>query len=110
MIIQTDQLTKRYGRQKAVENLSLNLPEGCIYGLLGLNGAGKTTTLKLLVNLIAPSSGSAQVLGQTSTRLGIAEMRELLKQRAIATFALHLLTPEGRNNHARARAQFRPSR
>jgi hypothetical protein len=44
---------------------------------------------------------------RSSTRLGIPEMRELLKQRAVATFALHLLTPEGRNNHARARAQYR---
>lgn len=44
---------------------------------------------------------------RSSTRLGVAEMRSLLQENRIATFALHLLTPEGRNNHARARAQWR---
>ncbi|TAI49253.1 ABC transporter ATP-binding protein [Flagellimonas allohymeniacidonis] len=58
MII-TNNLSKRYGDQTALENLNLNIKEGDIYCLLGANGAGKTTTINLLLGFIEPSSGSA---------------------------------------------------
>ncbi len=68
-IIETDGLTKHYGKVTAVEALSLRVAEGEIYSFLGLNGAGKTTTLRMLLGMIKPTSGSATVLG-TRVRLG----------------------------------------
>jgi ABC-2 type transport system ATP-binding protein len=62
-IVVTDQLTKRYGRQAAVDTVNLTVRHGEIYGFLGPNGAGKTTTLRMLVGLVRPTSGSARVLG-----------------------------------------------
>lgn len=58
MII-TNNLTKKYGEQIALDHLNLNVKEGEIYCLLGANGAGKTTTINLLLGFITPSSGSA---------------------------------------------------
>lgn len=58
MII-TNNLTKKYGEQLALDNLNLNVNEGEIYCLLGANGAGKTTAINLLLGFIAPTSGSA---------------------------------------------------
>lgn len=58
MII-TDNLTKKYGDQTALDHLNLNVKEGDIYCLLGANGAGKTTTINLLLGFIAPTSGGA---------------------------------------------------
>ena len=68
-VVVTRELGKRYRKVAAVENLSVSIPEGSIYGLLGPNGAGKTTTLDLLMNLQAPSSGEAVVLGTDSREL-----------------------------------------
>ncbi|MGC6176460.1 ABC transporter ATP-binding protein [Lacrimispora sp. 38-1] len=64
LIIETKNLTKQYGDQKSVNNLNLHVKQGRIYGLLGRNGAGKTTTMKLLLNLITPSSGEIQIFGE----------------------------------------------
>lgn len=63
--IQTHGLAKSYGPIRAVEGLSLRVEAGEIYGFLGLNGAGKTTTIRMLLGMISPSAGEAQVLGQT---------------------------------------------
>ena len=57
-------LSKRYGRAKAVDDLSFTIEQGEIVGFLGPNGAGKTTTLRMLAGLIRPTSGSSQVLGR----------------------------------------------
>ena len=62
-MIATDNLTKQFGTVKAVEDLSLEIPEGEVFGFLGPNGAGKTTTVRLLTCLIAPTSGTARVNG-----------------------------------------------
>ena len=65
LLVETKSLTKRYGPQiVAVDDLSLNVRRGEVYGFLGPNGAGKTTTLRMLVGLIRPSSGTARVLDQ----------------------------------------------
>jgi ABC-2 type transport system ATP-binding protein len=56
-------LTKRYGRLTAVNRLDLEVSRGEIFGFLGLNGAGKTTTLRILLDLLRPTSGSAAVFG-----------------------------------------------
>lgn len=65
LVVETSSLTKRYGsRIAAVDRLSLRVRRGEVYGFVGPNGAGKTTTLRMLLGLIRPSSGTAQVLGE----------------------------------------------
>ncbi|WP_227984720.1 ABC transporter ATP-binding protein [Nocardia spumae] len=63
-IVATEALTKRYGGHTVVDAVEMTVRRGEIYGFLGPNGAGKTTTLRMLVGLIAPSSGTATVLGR----------------------------------------------
>ena len=67
-IIQTRGLTRRYNGQTAVEDLSLEVQEGEIFGFLGPNGAGKTTTILMLLGLTEPSAGTARVLGYDPVR------------------------------------------
>ena len=62
-VVETEGLTKRYGRRAAVEDLHLRVRRGEVYGFLGPNGAGKTTTLRMLLGLVRPTSGTARVLG-----------------------------------------------
>jgi ABC-2 type transport system ATP-binding protein len=59
-------VVKRYGQFTAVNDVSLSVPRGVIYGFLGPNGAGKTTTLRMILEIIRPTSGSIRVLGQSS--------------------------------------------
>ncbi|EFH81093.1 ABC transporter ATP-binding protein [Ktedonobacter racemifer] len=73
--IETNQLTRAFGSLVAVDDLTLAIPEGTVFGFLGPNGAGKTTTVRLLSALIAPTSGSAAVAGY---RLG--EQNEAIRQ------------------------------
>lgn len=68
-IIHTENLSKRFGRTDAVDGVDLAVPEGAIYALVGPNGAGKTTLIKMLMNILRPTAGSAQVLGVDSRRL-----------------------------------------
>jgi ABC-2 type transport system ATP-binding protein len=63
-VITTEQLTKRYGDQAAVEDLNLDVRQGEIYGFLGPNGAGKTTTIHMLLNLARPTSGTVRVFDE----------------------------------------------
>ena len=63
-IIQTDGLTFFYSKdRKALDNVSLNIPKGAIYGFLGPNGAGKSTTVKILCGLISDFSGQVTIKG-----------------------------------------------
>ena len=62
--IETDSLTKCFGDVLAVNNVSLRVKQGEIYGFLGLNGAGKTTTIRALLGMIRPSEGNVRVLNQ----------------------------------------------
>lgn len=61
--ITLDRLSKRYGRLQAIDDLSFEVREGEVFGFLGLNGAGKTTTIRLLLDLLRPTSGRALVCG-----------------------------------------------
>ncbi|HVY70923.1 MAG TPA: ATP-binding cassette domain-containing protein [Verrucomicrobiae bacterium] len=63
------QLVKRYGDFTAVNDISLAVPTGCIYGFLGPNGAGKTTTIRMILEIIKPTTGTVTILGQPSALL-----------------------------------------
>jgi ABC-2 type transport system ATP-binding protein len=76
MIIEADGLSKTFRRHDAVRHVSLRVPKGAVYALVGENGAGKTTTLRMLVNILAPDGGTALILGVDSRRLA---RRELLR-------------------------------
>src|ERR1700745_2470463 len=65
--------TKTFGAVTAVDNLSLEVPEGTVYGFIGPNGSGKTTTLRMIMRILHPDSGEIRVLGET--RLGAANDR-----------------------------------
>ena len=67
-IIEVNGLTKRYGAVTAVDNLTLSVQQGEVFGLLGPNGAGKTTTTLMLLGLTEPTEGSASILGVDCTR------------------------------------------
>lgn len=62
--IQTHNLAKHYGKVTAVHDLSLRVERGEIYAFLGLNGAGKTTTIRMLLGMVKPTAGAAEVLGR----------------------------------------------
>jgi ABC-2 type transport system ATP-binding protein len=76
-IIETHDLSRRFGRNEAVHDLNLAVAEGTVCSLLGPNGAGKSTTIKMLVNLLLPSSGSAEVLGVDSRRLRPGDLAKI---------------------------------
>lgn len=61
--IETEGLTRRFGKHLAVDAVSMTVPERAVYGFLGRNGAGKTTTLKMLLGLLRPTAGSARICG-----------------------------------------------
>jgi ABC-type multidrug transport system ATPase subunit len=61
--IETEGLTRRFGDFTAVDNVTLKIPKGQLYGFLGLNGAGKTTTIRMLTTLLPPSRGTAKLWG-----------------------------------------------
>ena len=81
LVIETRELSKRYGeRTVAVDQLVLRVRRGEVYGFLGPNGAGKTTTLRMLLGLIRPTSGGAQVLGeQPGAPRGLARLGALVE-------------------------------
>src|SRR5260370_30763116 len=63
VVLRTRNLSKQYGQRLAVNNLNLEVHRGEIFGFLGPNGAGKTTTIRMALNLIAPTGGTAEGLG-----------------------------------------------
>jgi ABC-2 type transport system ATP-binding protein len=75
--LRTDHLTKYYGQVVGLDGLSLEVPEGEVFGFLGPNGAGKTTTIRLLLDLVRPSSGDAWILGRHCRREGVAARRQV---------------------------------
>jgi ABC-2 type transport system ATP-binding protein len=68
IIVETEDLTKRYGSRTAVDRLNIKIEEGEVFGFLGPNGAGKTTTLLMFLGLTEPTSGKAKVIGFDPTR------------------------------------------
>src|SRR5713101_9495020 len=64
VVLRTRNLSKQFGKRLAVDDLNLEVYRGEIFGFLGPNGAGKTTTIRMALGLIAPTSGSVEILGQ----------------------------------------------
>jgi ABC-2 type transport system ATP-binding protein len=62
-VIQLESLTRRYGRRRGIERVSLEISDGALFGVLGPNGAGKTTTIRVLLGLLRPSGGRARIFG-----------------------------------------------
>jgi ABC-2 type transport system ATP-binding protein len=75
--IRTDGLTRDFPRVRAVDNLTLEVPAGIVFGFLGPNGSGKTTTIRLLLGLLEPSAGTAEVLG-----LNVRRQADAIRTRA----------------------------
>lgn len=100
MVISTEGLSFNFGNQQVVRSLSLQVPEGSIYGFLGPNGAGKTTTIKLLLNLLKTDQGSIHIFNQElqCNRISIlSQIGSLIEQPAIY---LHLSGRENLLNRA----------
>jgi len=109
LVLKTERLTKRFGDRRAVDEVSMSVRRGEVYGFLGPNGAGKTTTLRMVLGLVRPTAGSASVLGlpagtaAVTERVGaliegpgfhphlsgVANLRVLARYRALADSAVH---------------------
>jgi ABC-type multidrug transport system ATPase subunit len=87
-VIDTDGLTKRYGQRiLAVDDLTLRVRRGEVYGFVGPNGAGKTTTLRMLLALVRPSAGTARVLGhRPGSREALARVGAMIEASAFYPF------------------------
>ncbi len=77
LIIQTSNLTRRFGRLVAVDGLDMQVPCGSVYGFLGPNGAGKTTTIRMLLGLMRPHSGEVRIFNQPLARNRLAILRRV---------------------------------
>jgi ABC-type multidrug transport system ATPase subunit len=76
-MIRTRDLSKRYARTEALHGLTMEVPAGSVFALIGPNGAGKSTAIKTIMNIFEPSSGSAEVLGVDSRKLGPEQLAEI---------------------------------
>lgn len=76
-MIRADNLWKKFGRCDALQGLSFEVPEGSAFALIGANGAGKTTTIKVLMNILEPSRGSATIFGVDSRRISPRELNQI---------------------------------
>jgi len=76
-MIYVDNLWKKFGRFDALRGLSFEVPEGSAFALIGANGAGKTTTIKLLMNILTPTQGSATLLGVDSRKISPRELVQI---------------------------------
>lgn len=76
-VVETTALSKQYASRPVVDQVSLCVPEGSVYGFIGPNGAGKSTTMKMLLGLLKPSGGSIHLLGR---EMNAKNRLELLRQ------------------------------
>src|SRR6056297_747181 len=109
-MLEVDQITKRYGETLAVDGLSFRTSPGEIFGLLGPNGAGKSTTIRMIMNIIAPDSGSITFGGSVlsehdKNRIGyLPEERGLYGKVTVSEMLLYLASLK---NVGKADAQSR---
>ena len=66
-VVDVSELTRRFGATTALASVSVSVPRGAVYGLVGANGAGKTTLIKHVLGLLRPESGSVRVFGPTGS-------------------------------------------
>ena len=83
LILETKNLTKTFGKQKAVDDISLKIKENSIYGLLGPNGAGKSTTLKMITGMIHKTSGEIFFEGHKWSRDDLSDIGALIEMTAL---------------------------
>jgi len=94
-------VTKTFGNHTAVENLSLEVPTGSIYGFIGPNGSGKTTTIRMILHIFHPDSGEIEVLGTASSRAAndrigyLPEERGLYKKMPVRRVLTYYATLKG---------------
>jgi ABC-2 type transport system ATP-binding protein len=89
-VLELEHVTKRFGDFTAVDDVSLAIPRGCVYGFLGPNGAGKTTTIRMIVDILRPTKGRISILGAASaldvrTRIGYLPEEKGLYKKMTAT-------------------------
>jgi len=98
-VLRTIDLVKRFGDTIVLDRLNLEVPEGSVYALVGPNGAGKTTTIKILMNILRPTSGCAEVFGTNSrsispldfTQIGyVSENQEMPEWMTVEYFLAYL--------------------
>jgi len=76
-VIRLEEVSKRWGREVALDRVSLDVPRGVVFALLGENGAGKTTAIRILLGLLGADGGRAEVLGLPSATSGLEIRRRV---------------------------------
>lgn len=76
-MIRADNLTRRYGRNTALQSVTFEVPRGSVFAMVGPNGAGKSTAIRIAMNLTRPSEGRVEVLGVDSRRLGAEQLEQI---------------------------------
>lgn len=104
-VLSLQNVSKTYGEFTAVDGISLSIPKGSIYGFLGPNGAGKTTTIRMILEIIKPSSGSISILGHPSAldvrnRIGyLPEEKGLYKKMKVWALIQYFAMLKGMKKH-----------
>ena len=99
--IEVRHVSKKFGEHPAVQDLTLDVPEGSIYGFIGPNGSGKSTTIRMIMNIILPDTGTIRVLGREASsdvrdQIGyLPEERGLYKKMEVGEQALYLAMLKG---------------
>lgn len=112
MILQVQNLSKSFGNFVAVHNVSINIPQGCIYGLLGPNGAGKTTLIRMITGITLPDSGSIIFNGKNNKGINyniayMPEERGLYKKMKVGEQLMFLAQIKGMHkNKAKANIDY----
>ena len=83
VILRTNHLTKRYGHRTVVDNLSMTIHEGDIYGFIGKNGAGKTTLIRMITGLAAPNDGNLLLFGSSNLLEGRKHIGTVIESPAL---------------------------
>ncbi len=81
--ITIEKVTKTFGKHVAVDDLSLAVPKGSVYGFIGPNGSGKSTTLRMIMNILLPDAGTIEVLGERDTRAARDRVSYLPEERGL---------------------------
>lgn len=76
-VIETNNLTKMYGKNRGISDINLTVKEGDVFGFIGPNGAGKSTTIRTLLGLISPTSGSAHIFGQNCSKSNTKILKDI---------------------------------